>query len=271
MTGGASRSGFASVVFDCDSTLAAIEGIDALAGEHAAEVAALTDAAMRGEIPLEEVYGRRLELIRPRRETVEALGRAYVAALVPDARAVVAALRWLGKTVRVVSGGLRPPVEALARELGIGPESVAAVGIEFGEDGAYRGFERGSPLARSGGKEGVLRAWSLPRPALLVGDGATDLEARPAVDAFAAYMGVAFRPAVAADADVVLRDPGLAPVLSLAAGPADRERLATSEWADVLERGDRLLSQHAPSPNSGGGVHYTRSPLPQDWGRGGEP
>ncbi|HEX2191538.1 MAG TPA: HAD-IB family phosphatase [Longimicrobiaceae bacterium] len=235
--------GFRSVVFDCDSTLAAIEGIDELAGpEHAGPIRALTEEAMQGLVPLEEVYGRRLELIRPSRERVEALSRAYVAALVPDARETVAALLSLGKTVRVLSGGLRPPVEALARELGLGPEAVGAVGIDFDGGGAYGGFERGSPLARSGGKEIVLRAWALPRPALLVGDGATDLEARPAVDAFAAYMGAAFRPPVAAGADVVLRDPSLAPVLALAAGPADRASLAGSPWAELLRRGDALLA-----------------------------
>ena len=234
-------AGFASVVFDCDSTLAAIEGIDELAGDRAGEVRALTGAAMEGTIPLEEVYGRRLERILPTRGQVEALGRAYVGALVPDARPVLAALLHLGKTVRVLSGGLRPPVEAVARELGLGPEAVAAVGVEFHPDGRYRGFERGSPLARSGGKEEVIRGWALPRPALLVGDGATDLEARPAVDAFAAYMGVAFRPPVAAGADVVLRAPSLAPVLSLAASPEDRARLRGTAWAELLARGDHLL------------------------------
>ncbi len=242
-TGGG--TGFASVVFDCDSTLAAIEGIDELAGEHAAEIRAMTDEAMRGHVPLEDVYGRRLELIRPSRETVEALSREYVKALVPDARETVAALRFLGKAVRVVSGGLLPPVEALAAELGLPPEAVAAVGVGFGSDGAYRGFDTASPLARSGGKETVVRDWRLPRPSLLVGDGATDLEARPAVDAFAAYMGVAFRPNVAAHADVVLRAPSLAPVLALAAGPDDRVRLDGTEWADLLSRGDDLL---APAP-----------------------
>lgn len=236
--------GFASVVFDCDSTLAAIEGIDELAGEeHRAAIAALTEEAMQGAVPLEEVYGRRLELIRPVRERVEALGRAYVEALVPDARETVAALLWLGKAVRVVSGGLRPPVEAVARALGIAAEDVAAVGIAFDGAGEYAGFEAGSPLARSGGKAGVIAAWGLPRPALLVGDGATDLEARPAVDAFAAYMGVVFRPAVAEGADVVLRHLSLAPVLSLAAGPADRERLRGSEFDDLLQVGDRLLAE----------------------------
>jgi len=235
------RRGFAAVVFDCDSTLARIEGIDELAGPHAAEIARLTAAAMAGAVPLEDVYGRRLEIIRPTRAFTDALGRSYVAALVPDAREVVGALRWLGKTVRVVSGGLRPPVEAVAAAVGIGPEHVAAVGIDFAADGAYADYERLSPLARSGGKESVIRAWGLPRPALLVGDGATDLEARPAVDAFAAYMGVAFRPHVAAGADVVLRAASLAPVLALAATGEDRARLLGSEWAEVLRRGDELL------------------------------
>ena len=230
-------SGFASVVFDCDSTLAAVEGIDELAGPFRDQIQALTDAAMEGTVPLEEVYGRRLELIRPTRERVDEVGRMYVRALVPHARETVAALRWLGKTVRIVSGGLRPPVEAVAAELGIPPEDVAAVGISFDGGGAYADFERASPLARSGGKAQVLRAWGLPRPALLVGDGATDAEARPAVDAFAAYMGVAYRPAVAEAADYVLRERSLAPVLALACSAADRARLAESPWAHLLDTG----------------------------------
>jgi phosphoserine phosphatase len=236
-------AGFASVIFDCDSTLVRIEGIDELAGPRRAEVQALTDAAMEGEIPLEQVYGRRLALIAPTRARVEAVGRAYVDALVDDARDTVAALLWLGKAVRVVSGGLLPPVEHVARALGVAAEHVAAVGIRFDAAGGYAGFDADSPLGRSGGKEEVIRDWSLPRPSLLVGDGATDLEARPAVDSFCAYMGVALRPAVAAGADRVLHAESLAPVLALAAGPADREALRGGRWAALLARGERLLTE----------------------------
>jgi phosphoserine phosphatase len=239
-------AGFVSVVFDCDSTLAAIEGIDELAGDRAGQIRALTEAAMQGRVPLEEVYGRRLEIIQPTRAMLATVGRAYVEGLVPDARAVVEALRWLGKTVRIVSGGLRPPVEEVARALGLAADAVAAVGIEFGEDGGYGGFEHASPLARSGGKTEVIGGWNLPRPSLLVGDGATDLEARPAVNAFAAYMGVAYRANVAAGADFVLRDPSLAPVLALAASADDRARLAGGPWAELLARGEALLAG-APS------------------------
>ncbi|HET6229820.1 MAG TPA: HAD-IB family phosphatase [Longimicrobiaceae bacterium] len=235
--------GFSTVVFDCDSTLCSIEGIDELAGPHAAEIQALTDAAMAGTIPLEDVYGRRLAIIRPTRDSVDALGRLYVSTLVPDASETVAALRWLGKTVRILSGGLLPAVLDVARSLGVSSEDVIAVPIHFAADGAYGGFDTESPLARSGGKPAILRTMRIPRPALLVGDGATDLEGRAEVDAFAAYMGVAFRPIVAAGADFVLRAPSLAPVLALAAGVDGRARLASSEWAGLLRRGDELLAQ----------------------------
>ncbi|MBA4156515.1 MAG: HAD-IB family phosphatase [Gemmatimonadetes bacterium] len=245
-----SADGFRSVVFDCDSTLVGIEGIDELAGSRADEVRALTDAAMAGEIPLEAVYGRRLELIRPSRTQIDAVGRSYVGALVPDARATVQALLWLGKSVRVLSGGLFPPVAALAIGLGLEVESVAAVGIRFGEQGEYAGFDEASPLARVGGKAEVIRKWNLPRPTLLVGDGATDAEARPAVDSFAAYMGVAYRAAVADAADVVLRAASLAPVLALAAGSAERDRLRTSEWASLLARGEEILHGSADDPST---------------------
>jgi phosphoserine phosphatase len=233
--------GFASVVFDCDSTLASIEGIDELAGSNAARIRELTDAAMDGTVPLEEVYGRRLAIIRPTRARVEELGRQYRERLVEDARETVAALLFLGKDVRMVSGGLLPPVASLAAELGISSSAVAAVDIEFETDGTYAGFDRTSPLARSSGKAEVIRAWSLARPSLLIGDGSTDLEARDEVDLFVAYMGVVYRETVAARADVVLHSRSLAPVLVLAADGSERRKLANSEWAALLRRGEELL------------------------------
>lgn len=231
-------SGFASVVFDCDSTLVAVEGIDELSGPFRDRITALTDAAMDGSVPLEEVYGRRLEIIRPTRAQVDEVGIVYVRTLMPHARETVAALRWLGKTVRIVSGGLLPAVLAVARELGMDEGDVAAVGIRFDTDGAYAGFDAASPLARSNGKARVIGAWGLPRPALLVGDGATDHEARPAVDAFAAYTAVVARPAAVDGADFVLREPSLAAVLALACSGEDRARLAESPWAGLLREAD---------------------------------
>jgi phosphoserine phosphatase len=215
---------FRTVIFDCDSTLSAVEGIDLLAREHREEIARLTEQAMNGLVPLEEVYGRRLERIRPTREEIETVGREYIRAAVPGVYETTRRLREAGAVVQVLSGGLAPAVRVLTRELGLGDGQVAAVEIRFTPEGEYAGFDAASPLVRTGGK----RVWietsgaALPRPILLVGDGATDLEARPAVSAFAAFTGVVARPEVVRQADAVIAGPSLTAILpycGLADGP----------------------------------------------------
>lgn len=233
---------FRCVIFDCDSTLCAIEGIEVLGAAHHDEIARLTTSAMQGHTALEDVYARRLALTRPARRDLDALAEQYVSTLVPDARDVVRALDAEGIDVRIVSGGLRPAVLAVAAALGVPEERVAAVDLQFEEDGSYRGFDASSPLSRSGGKGAVIAAWqpAVPRPSMLVGDGATDLEARPAVDAFVAFAGVVRRRDVVASADHVIDGPSLAPVVPLALGGAPpRSSVARA----VFDRGVALLAR----------------------------
>jgi phosphoserine phosphatase len=212
------RNRFGTVIFDCDSTLSSIEGIEELAREHRAEIEAMTEEAMRGTVPLEAVYGRRLALVRPPRGRVLALGQRYIDTLVPGTRETITTLLQAGVHVRVISGGLKQAVLIVARELGIEDSAVDAVDVYFGEDGAYSGFDVASPLTASGGKRIVIesRRAEIPHPIMLVGDGATDQEAVPAVDAFVAFAGVAYRPAVVAAADYVIRDRSLTPIIQLA-------------------------------------------------------
>lgn len=230
------------VVFDCDSTLSALEGIDELAATQRTEVAALTAAAMRGDMPLEAVYGRRLELIRPDRARVASLARQYVDALVPDAAAVVHALAAEGIDVRIMSGGLKPAVLAVAAAVGVRPAAVAAVDITFDDRGAYAGFDGQSPLARAGGKRDMLAAWrdEARCPIMLVGDGATDLEASDVADVFVAYAGVIAREPVVAAADAVVRSRSLAPVLPLAVGGTAPR---SAGGRALFERGLALLDE----------------------------
>jgi phosphoserine phosphatase len=241
---------YASVVFDCDSTLSEIEGIDELAGARRTEVERLTAAAMLGEIPLEAVYGRRLDIIQPTRAQLDDLARRYIDGLVADARAVIAALHAAGVVVRVMSGGLLPAVAAVASHLGIAASDVGAVDIHFDADGVYAGFDAQSPLARAGGKRELLTAWrrELPGPLMFVGDGATDLEAAPAADLFVAFAGIADRPAVTAAADVVIRARSLAPVLALAVGGRETP---DGVMHSLLDRGRALLDMSAaPIPQT---------------------
>jgi phosphoserine phosphatase len=194
---------YATVVFDCDSTLSSIEGIDELAGpDLLGELAEMTARAMEGELPLEAVYGARLERVQPSREALERLGARYVATLLPGVRELVRDLLSLDKRVLIFSGGLLPAVRALGVELGLEPVDVFAVDVYHEHDGRYRDFDRASPLARAGGKLELLRRLGGARglgPIALVGDGATDREALPELARFVAFGGVARRPAVHAD------------------------------------------------------------------------
>jgi len=78
---------FTHVFFDCDGTLVGVEGIVELARRRgqAMAVAALTEAAMSGHLPLEAVYEQRLALIRPTRAEIQELIRIYREHLLPDA------------------------------------------------------------------------------------------------------------------------------------------------------------------------------------------
>lgn len=191
--------------FDVDSTLVTIEGIDVLAGGNR-EIAKLTSAAMNGEAPLDEVYARRLEIIRPARSAVAALADQYLGSLVDGAEGVIATLRERGHVLHLVTAGIEQAIAPLAERLGI--RNVHAVRLMFDENGNYADFDRRSLLARAGGKELVVRAVRARSKggAAMIGDGASDLEAKPAVDLFIGFGGVAERPRVRENADVFVTD-----------------------------------------------------------------
>jgi phosphoserine phosphatase len=194
---------FRLVFFDVDSTLVTIEGIDALAGGDP-RVAELTRAAMNGELPLDQIYARRLEMIRPSREAVAALARRYQRSLVNGAEEAMATLRTAGVQIHLVSAGIAQAIVPLAETLGIPERAVHAVALTFNADGTYRDFDRRSFLTRAGGKEIIVRDVRARThgKAAFVGDGISDLEAKTAVDLFIGYGGVVIRERVRDNASV---------------------------------------------------------------------
>jgi phosphoserine phosphatase len=203
---------FRHVFFDVDSTLVTIEGIDELAAGNP-EIARLTEAAMNGDIPLDQVYARRLEIIRPSRSRVEKLGDLYRSSLVPGAKETIDTLRNAGLVIHIVTAGIEQAIRPLAADLGI--DRLFAVRLQFEGDGSYRDFDRRSFLTRPGGKEIVVRdvrARSHGRAAF-VGDGVSDLETRPVVDLFIGFGGVAVRAKVKENAPVYVEEKDLRAVL----------------------------------------------------------
>jgi phosphoserine phosphatase len=233
---------YGTLIFDCDSTLSSIEGVEELAGEHRAAIAELTELAMAGKVKVEEVYGRRLELVRPDRAAVEAAGRSYVAHALPHGRELVAALHSLGKRVCIVTGGLRQAVFALSEHLGVPDDDVFAVDVFHHRDGSYAGFDEDSPMTKSGGKLEVVRALAKADRkggVALVGDGVTDLEAAPAARRFVAFGGVVRRPEVFERAVVTCERADLAALLPLLCALDEVEQLAQRKEHAPLVRAAR--------------------------------
>lgn len=245
-------------LFDCDSTLSAVEGIDVLADEPEtrAAIADLTDQAMDGNVPLEEVYGRRLELINPTRSAMRAVKNRYKATVVPDAVAVLAALAAADTETWVISGGLLEPVAEFAAWLGVDPGRVKAVDAEFcpfdgnwwepaKAEARYVDYERGH-LSSTEGKGAVITANVVtPGRRILIGDGVSDLAASGVVDLFVAFAGVVARPAVTDRARVVVTSASLAPVLSLALGRSRVKEFIGTDHDAVARRSLELIDDGA--------------------------
>ncbi|MDH3293762.1 MAG: HAD-IB family phosphatase [Acidimicrobiia bacterium] len=253
---------FPVTIFDCDSTLSAVEGIEELATEPTdrERIAELTDSAMAGDMALEDVYGERLSLLQPTRAQVTAIRERYKANVVTHAKEVMAALHFVEHQTWVVSGGLAQPVMEFATWLGIDPANVHAVHTEFDPfEGTwweahcpqaqgrarYADHDRGH-LTSSTGKAEVIRSRvTTPGRRLLIGDGVSDLAAADAVDLFVAFAGVVDRPSVTEAAPAVITSPSLAPTLALALGPDEVKELIGGPHDDVARACWDLVNEGA--------------------------
>jgi phosphoserine phosphatase len=145
----------------------------------------------------------RLDAIRPTRADAAAIGERYLATIERTAKATIDALRAKGWTALIISGGFRQAIRPLADFLRI--ERIEAVGLYFGPEGAYSGFDENYPSTRSGGKVDIiekLRAEMAPEKIVMIGDGVSDLETKPVVDLFIGFGGFTKRKRVQAEAAV---------------------------------------------------------------------
>jgi len=207
------------LIFDFDSTLCSIEGVDELAATRPEsvrqQIAQATTDAMEGRLRVEDVFARRLELLQPTRAELDQVAQRYLDTLLPSAEPCVRELRTAGWEMLILSGGLRPAILPSAARLGI--ERVEAVDISFDAEGHYLDFDRAFPTTRSGGKPDFVRELRVSEPqwqtVVMVGDGVSDLETLPVVDQFIGFGGVAVREKVKAGASFFILDLAELPAL----------------------------------------------------------
>ncbi|MFN8068925.1 MAG: phosphoserine phosphatase SerB [Mycolicibacterium insubricum] len=229
---GLSRRAKRLVVFDVDSTLIQGEVIEMLAARAGAEekVAAITEAAMRGELDFAESLRERVSTLAGL--PVEVLDEvADEIQLTPGARTTIRTLRRLGYHCGVVSGGFREIIDPLAHELNL--DFVAANVLEVA-DGTLTGRVVGEIVDRPG-KARALRNFAAEagvpmEQTVAVGDGANDIDMLSA-----AGLGVAFnaKPALREVADASLSHPYLDSVLFLLG--VTRAEIEAADAKDGLE------------------------------------
>nr|WP_229659852.1 phosphoserine phosphatase SerB [Tersicoccus solisilvae] len=206
------------LIMDVDSTLIQQEVIEMLAA-HAgreAEVAAVTDAAMRGELDFAQSLHARVEALAglPVRVIEEVVGMVRLS---PGAERLVAALLAGGHRVAAVSGGFGQVLSPLAERLGLTHHRANLLGVR---DGALTGRVDGTVVDRAV-KAASLRAWAAadgvaPDHVIAVGDGANDLDMLAAAGLSVAYNA---KPALRHAADAQLNLPRLDAVGALAGLP----------------------------------------------------
>ncbi len=196
------------LIMDVDSTLIQQEVVDMLAA-HAgreAEVAAVTEAAMRGELDFAQSLHARVESLAGLPASVLDEVRAAVR-LSPGADVLIKAFLREGHAVAAVSGGFLGILTPLAEQLRLTRHAANTLEVV---DGRLTGKVLGE-VVDSTVKERCLRTWAeelgvASEDVIAVGDGANDIDMLTA-----AGLGVAFnaKPAPRAAADAQINLPNL--------------------------------------------------------------
>lgn len=217
---GLSRRAKQLICFDCDSTLITgevIEMLAAYAGKEA-EVAEVTERAMRGELDFEESLRERVATLAGLDASVID-STAAALKLTPGVRTTIRTLKKMGYRVAVVSGGFIQVLEGLAKDLDL--DYVRANTLEI-VDGKLTGRVTGKVVDRKA-KEEFLREFADDAgldmsQTVAVGDGANDIDMITA-----AGLGIAFnaKPALREVADASINHPYMDEILHILGIPRE--------------------------------------------------
>jgi phosphoserine phosphatase len=207
---------FRLIAFDMDSTLITIECIDEMADfvGKKAEVAAITKAAMRGEIAdYDESLRRRVALLAGSPQSVLQSVYDQRLNLSPGAQTLIDAAKAAGLKVLLVSGGFTFFTARLQQRLGIDVCHANELAVA---DGKLSGQVNGEIVNAQVKKRVLLetceRYGCTPQQAIAVGDGANDLLMMGAAGLSVAYHA---KPVVQSQANYAIVHSGLDAVVNL--------------------------------------------------------
>ncbi len=203
----------ATLVLDFDSTFTRVEALDVLAEllsaanpERAADVAqikALTDQAMSGEISFADALQKRIQILKPTRDDIAQLVEVLkdkVSASIIRNKAVFS--EQAGR-IRIISGGFHDFIDPVVADYGIDAGYVLANRLIYNDSGVAIGVDQSNPLSQDGGKVVAVRQLGLGGDVVMIGDGWTDFEVYKdgAADRFYAFTENVSRPKVVTAAE----------------------------------------------------------------------
>ncbi len=177
-------------VIDFDSTFTQVEALDVL-GEislandpdkekNLAEVEALTDKGMKGEMSFRESLIERLRLLKANKNDlpalVENLSERVSSSFVRNREF----FNDHHENIYIVSNGFKEFIVPIVEPYGVKPKNVFANTFEYDEEGNIISFDHDNVLSSNNGKVEQLKKLNLKGDVYVIGDGYTDYEIKAA-------------------------------------------------------------------------------------------
>eukprot|EP01038_Epipyxis_sp_PR26KG_P006140 gene6140-8465_t len=201
-----------AVCFDVDSTVITEEGIDMLAEFKGAgeAVAEWTKKAMGGQVLFQDALAARLALIKPSQQDVQQFLKENPPKLTDGVKELIDCLQSRKVQVYLVSGGFRQMIEPVAAVVNIPLHRIYANNLLFNKsNGEFDGFDPKELTSRDGGKPAVIQQLINAHGysnIIMIGDGVTDMQAKPPAKGFIGYGGIVKRDKVVSGADWFITD-----------------------------------------------------------------
>tara|TARA_Y100000385_G_C12966429_1_gene582059 strand:+ start:139 stop:804 length:666 start_codon:yes stop_codon:yes gene_type:complete len=175
-------------VFDFDSTLTSVEGLDVLAeislrnnpDKHQIinKIRQITDLGIDGDISFSDSLRSRISLLNANKSQLSELIEFLKTKL---SESVIQNKEFFTKyrdRIYIISCGFKEFIEPVVAELSIDPRRIFANTFEFDKNGLIIGFDQSNPLSKHDGKVNCLKSSGIEGEIQIIGDGYSDFVMR---------------------------------------------------------------------------------------------
>jgi len=203
-------------VFDFDSTLTSVEGLDVLAeitlannpkkDEILQEIVDITNLGIDGDISFTDSLEKRIKVIGATKADLELLVERLKTFISDSVKRNKSFFIENSEHIYIMSAGFKEFIIPVVAEYNIPAERIYANTFEFDKNGKINGFDRTNPLSVTDGKIECLRKMNLQGEVQMIGDGYSDYVTRKAgvADKFFAYTENVTRAKTIKNADYIV-------------------------------------------------------------------